>query len=409
MMAELHSINSEKIRKDFPILQRVVNGKPLVYLDSAATSQKPRQVIQAIREFYENHNANVHRAVHTLSQEATDLYDGAREKIAKFINADFSEIVFVKNATEAVNVVLYGWAIKNLKAGDEIISTVMEHHSNIVPWQSLQSRGVKLKFVDIDENGNLDIEQFEKLLSNKTKLVTFTHVSNVLGTINPVKQMVRMAHDHGALALVDGAQSVPHMPVDVRDIGCDFLVFSGHKMLGPTGTGCLYGKKEVLEEMDTFMLGSDMIKEVKLHETSFREAPWKFEPGTPDFAGAFALGIAVDYLRALGMKNVQQHEHEIVQYALKKLSDIDKLQIYGPKDRGGVISLNLGDIHSHDVSSLLDGDGIAVRSGHHCAQPLMTRLGITAATRASFYIYNTKNEVDTLVNSLEKAKKVFKL
>ena len=399
----------EKIRNDFPILNRVVNGKPLIYLDSAATSQKPAAVISALSNFYEQHNSNVHRAVHTLSQEATDLYDGSREKIAKFINADFEEIVFVKNATEAVNVVLYGWAIKNLKAGDEIISTVMEHHSNIVPWQSLQSRGVKLKFVDIDENGNLDIEQFEKLLSNKTKLVTFTHVSNVLGTINPVKQMVRMAHDHGALALVDGAQSVPHMPVDVRDIGCDFLVFSGHKMLGPTGTGCLFGKREILEEMDTFMLGSDMIKEVKLHETSFRESPWKFEPGTPDFAGAFALGIAVDYLRALGMKNVHQHGQEIVQYALKKLANIDKLQIYGPKERCGVVSFNLGDIHSHDVSSLLDGDGIAVRSGHHCAQPLMTRLGIASAARASFYIYNTKSEVDMLVDSLEKAKKVFKL
>ncbi len=399
----------EKIRNDFPILNRVVNGKPLIYLDSAATSQKPAAVISALSNFYEQHNSNVHRAVHTLSQEATDLYDGSREKIAKFINADFEEIVFVKNATEAVNVVLYGWAIKNLKAGDEIISTVMEHHSNIVPWQSLQSRGVKLKFVDIDENGNLDIEQFGKLLSNKTKLVTFTHVSNVLGTINPVKQMVRMAHDHGALALVDGAQSVPHMPVDVRDIGCDFLVFSGHKMLGPTGTGCLFGKREILEEMDTFMLGSDMIKEVKLHETSFRESPWKFEPGTPDFAGAFALGIAVDYLRALGMKNVHQHGQEIVQYALKKLANIDKLQIYGPKERCGVVSFNLGDIHSHDVSSLLDGDGIAVRSGHHCAQPLMTRLGIASAARASFYIYNTKSEVDMLVDSLEKAKKVFKL
>ena len=399
----------EKIRNDFPILNRVVNGKPLIYLDSAATSQKPAAVISALSNFYEQHNSNVHRAVHTLSQEATDLYDGSREKIAKFINADFEEIVFVKNATEAVNVVLYGWAIKNLKAGDEIISTVMEHHSNIVPWQSLQSRGVKLKFVDIDENGNLDIEQFGKLLSNKTKLVTFTHVSNVLGTINPVKQMVRMAHDHGALALVDGAQSVPHMPVDVRDIGCDFLVFSGHKMLGPTGTGCLFGKREILEEMDTFMLGSDMIKEVKLHETSFRESPWKFEPGTPDFAGAFALGIAVDYLRALGMKNVHQHGQEIVQYALKKLANIDKLQIYGPKERCGVVSFNLGDIHSHDVSSLLDGDGIAVRSGHRCAQPLMTRLGIASAARASFYIYNTKSEVDMLVDSLEKAKKVFKL
>ncbi len=407
---DLHyeTLDVEKIRKDFPILSREINGKPLIYFDSAATSQKPSVVIDALSEFYRTYNANVHRAVHTLSQEATDLYDDSRQKIAKFINADFDEIIFVKNATEAVNIVLHGWAM-NLKSGDEIISTVMEHHSNIVPWQSLQKKGVKLKFVDIKEDGTLDMDQFEKLLTNKTKLVTFTHVSNVLGTINPVKEMVKMAHNFGALALVDGAQSVPHMPVDVRDIDCDFFVFSGHKMLGPTGTGCLYGKKEVLDIMDTFMLGSDMIKEVKLHETSFREAPWKFEPGTPDFAGAFALGIAVDYLNSIGMRNVQKHEHEIVQYALKKMSEIEQIKIYGPKERAGVVSFNVGDIHSHDISSLLDEDGIAVRSGHHCAQPLMTRLGITSAARASFYIYNTKKEIDSLVSSLEKAKAVFKL
>ncbi len=398
----------DNIRKDFPILSRKINGKLLVYLDSAATSQKPIAVINALKEFYEKHNANVHRAVHTLSQEATELYDGARQKIASFVNADFEEIIFTKNATESINLILYGWAAKNMKAGDEIISTVMEHHSNIVPWQSLQKNGIKLKFVDIDEDGNLNLDQYENLLTSKTKLATFTHVSNVLGTINPVKKMVKMAHDHGALALVDGAQSVPHMPVDVHDLDCDFLVFSGHKMLGPTGIGCLYGKRKILDEMDTFLLGSDMIKEVKLHETTFREAPWKFEPGTPNFADAFALGVAVDYLNGIGMKNVQQHEQEIAKYALKEMS-IDGLTIYGPKERSGVISFNLGDIHSHDISSLLDGDGIAVRSGHHCAQPLMTRLGIASAARASFYIYNTKKEVDALVSSLERAKKVFKL
>ncbi len=406
---KLESIDVEKIRKDFPILNRVINGNPLIYLDSAATSQKPVAVINALKEFYEKYNANVHRSVHTLSQEATDLYDGARKKIADFIGADFGEIVFVKNATEAVNIVLYGWAMKNLKAGDEIISTVMEHHSNIVPWQSLQKRGVKMKFIDIDADGNLDLYQYKKLLSSKTKLVTFTHASNVLGTINPVKQMVKMAHDHAALALVDGAQSVPHMPVDVKSIGCDFLVFSGHKMLGPAGTGCLYGKQQLLDEMDTFMLGSDMIKEVKLHETTFRESPWKFEPGTPSFADFFALGIAADYLNGIGMKKVQQHEQEIVQHALKKMPEIEHLTIYGPRERSGLISFNLGDIHSHDISSLLDEDGIAVRSGHHCAQPLMTRLGIASAARASFYIYNNKKEVDALVSSLERAKKIFKL
>ncbi len=401
-------LNAEKVRLDFPILHRKVNGKQLVYLDSAATSQKPAAVISAISNFYEQHNANVHRAVHTLSQEATQLYDGAREKVANFIDADFEEIVFVRNATEATNLVLYGWAMK-LKPGDEIISTVMEHHSNIVPWQSLQKKGIKLNFVDIDEEGKLNIEQYENMISNKTKLVAVTHVSNVLGTINPVKEMVKTAHDHGALALIDGAQSVPHMPVNVRSIDCDFMVFSGHKMLGPAGIGCLYGKKDVLDDMDTFMLGSDMIKEVQLNESTFRGAPWKFEPGTPNFSDAHALGAAIDYLNKLGMKNVHEHEKELVQYAMKKLAQIGKLKIYGPWERGGVVSFNLGDIHSHDISSLLDSDGVAVRSGHHCAQPLMTRLGISACTRASFYIYNTKNEVDALVASLEKAKKTFKL
>lgn len=406
-------LNVESIRRDFPILQRKINGHPLVYLDSTATTQKPRQVIQALTDFYEKYNSNVHRGVHTLSQEATDLYDGSREKAVKFINAKgIEELVFVRNATEAINLVLYSWAMQNMNKGDEIISTVMEHHSNIVPWQSLQSRGVKLKFVDIDEEGKLRMEQLSELITSKTKLVAVTHVSNVLGTINPVKDICRIAHDNGALCLVDGAQSVPHMPVNVKDIDCDFLAFSGHKMLAPTGIGCLYGKAEILEAMPPFQLGSDQIKTVSLSETTFRESPWRFEPGTPNFADAVALGVAVDYLNRIGMRNVREHEKELVDYALRHMAELKGLTIYGPRNpeiKGGVISFNLGDIHSHDLATILDEHGVAIRSGHHCAMPLMTRLNVPAVSRASFYIYNTKEEIDIFISALESAKKVFKL
>ncbi|MBI2971737.1 MAG: cysteine desulfurase [Candidatus Aenigmarchaeota archaeon] len=403
-------MNAEKIRKDFPILKRKVHGKRLVYLDNAATAQKPVQVIEALSDFYSLHNANVHRAVHTLSQEATERYDTARERVAGFIGAGHDEIVFVRNATEAINIVLYAWARHNLRQGDEIVATVMEHHSNIVPWQSLQEKGVKLEFVDINEDGTLRMEDYERLVTRKTKLVTVAHASNVLGTINPVKDIAKLAHDAGARCLVDGAQSVPHMPVDVGNIGCDFLVFSGHKMLAPTGTGVLWGRKELLDSMGPFMLGSDIIKEVSLEKTTFREAPWKFEPGTPDFAGAVALGAAVEYLQKLGMRNVRKHEQSLTAYALRRLQEVGGMTMYGPRSaeqKGGVISFNLGDIHSHDLSTILDEAGIAVRSGHHCAMPLMKRLGIDAAARASFYIYNTKEEIETLARALEKAKKVF--
>ncbi len=405
-------MNVKKIRKDFPILRRKINGKPLVYLDNAATTQKPLQVIAKLTEFYSLHNANVHRAVHTLSQEATELYDGARQKVAGFINAKFDDIVFTKNATEAINLVLYSWAMKNLRKGDEIVSSVMEHHSNIVPWQVLQKRGVKLKFAGINDDGTLKAGQYKGLITKKTKLVALSHVSNVLGTINPVKDIAKLAHDSDALFLLDAAQSVPHMPVSVKETGCDFMVFSGHKMLAPAGIGALYARKEILEEMEPFMLGSDMIKEVTLQEATFREAPWKFEPGTPDFAGAVALGAAVDYLSRLGMQNVRNHEKELTAYALEQLAEIKGLKVYGPAKpelRGGVISFNLGDVHSHDLATILDEEGIAVRSGHHCAMPLMQRLGIDSATRASFYIYNTKEEVDALADALKKAKKVFGL
>ncbi len=408
----MKTLNTENIRKDFPILRRTVNGKKLVYLDNAATTQKPLCVINALKDFYENNNANVHRAVHTLSQEATDLYDSSRKKIAGMINSKFEEIIFVKNATEAANIALYSWAAKNLKKGDEIVLTVMEHHSNIVPWQALQRTGVRLKFVDINEDGKLRMDQMEELVTQKTKLVGVAHVSNVLGTINPVKEITKIAHDSGALALIDGAQSVPHMPVDVEKIGCDFMVFSGHKMLAPTGIGCLYGKSEILESMDPFILGSDIIKEVGLHESTFREPPWKFEPGTPNFGDAIAMAAAVDYLQKIGMQNVRYHEKKLVKYALDKIRDVKGIKLYGPLDseiKGGVISFNLADIHPHDLATILDRDGIAIRSGHHCAMPLMKRLGINAASRASFYVYNSKEEIDVFISSLEKARKVFKV
>lgn len=406
------SLNAEEIRKDFPILKRQINGHPLVYLDSAATTQKPKQVMQALTGFYEKHNSNVHRGIHTLSQEATELYDSSRQKVADLINAKFEEIVFVRNATEAANIVLYSWAMQNMKAGDEVISTVMEHHSNIVPWQFLQKQGVKLKFVDIDEGGKLRMEHLNELVTPRTKLIAVTHVSNVLGTINPVKEICRIAHDNSALCLIDGAQSVPHMPVDVKNMDCDFLMFSGHKMLAPTGIGCLYGKAGILESMEPFLLGSDMIKSVSLEEAAFRESPWKFEPGTPNFGDAVALGAAVDYLQKIGMNNIREHEKELVGYALNRMQEVKGVQMYGPTNpeiKGGVISFNLGDIHSHDLATVLDNEGIAIRSGHHCAMPLMNRLGIAAASRASFYIYNTKQEIDIFISALEKARKIFKL
>lgn len=413
MLESKTKLDVEAIRNDFPILQRKINGKPLVYLDSTATTQKPRQVIQALTDFYEKHNANVHRGIHRLSQESTDLYDAAREKTVKFINArGVEELVFVRNATEAINLVLYSWAMNNLKSGDDVISTVMEHHSNIVPWQSLQHLGVKLKYLDIDDEGKLRMDQLSEIITPRTKLVAVTHVSNVLGTINPVKEICRIAHDNGALCLIDGAQSVPHMPVDVRDIGCDFLAFSGHKMLAPTGIGCLYGKAEILESMPPFQLGSDQIKEVRLHETTFRESPWRFETGTPNFADAVALGAAIDYLNKLGMHNVREHEKEMVSYALKRLQEVKNVKIYGPTNpelKGSVISFNLGDIHSHDLATILDEQGVAIRSGHHCAMPLMQRLNVAAVSRASFYIYNTRQEIDIFVDALEHARKVFKL
>ncbi|MEM2955469.1 MAG: cysteine desulfurase [Nitrososphaerales archaeon] len=406
-------IDVEKIRKDFPIFNQKIRGMPCVYLDNAATSQRPNQVVDAMNDYYQIYNATIHRVIYELGEKATDAYEGAREKVAKFINAKPEEVIFVRNTTEAINLVAYSWGRANISEGDKILLTLLEHHSNIIPWQLLaKEKKAHLEFIDIDDEGLLKMDDFEKFMNEEIKFMGLVHVSNVLGTINPVKEMVNYAHKNGALVLVDAAQSVPHMPVDVREMDCDFLAFSGHKMLGPTGIGVLYGKKELLEEMNPFLSGGDMIREVHLREASWDELPWKFEAGTSNVAGAIGLGAAVDYLNNIGMKNVREHEKQLTRYALDKMMKIKGISIYGPKNvelRGGVISFNLGDIHPHDIASILDGEGIAIRAGHHCAQPLVERLGVIGTARASFYIYNTEWEIDYLVKALEKARKVFKL
>ena len=406
-------LDVEKIREDFPILSRTIRGKPLIYLDSAATSQKPRQVIDAVDDFFRRYNANVHRAIYELGEEATRAYEGARERVAQFIHARSpNEIVFTKSTTESVNVIAYGWGIKGpLKNGDEIVSTVMEHHSNHVPWYFVQDyKGVTLKWVDIDDDGMLKMEQYDELITKRTKLVTVTHCSNVLGTINPVQEIAKRAHEVGALCVVDAAQSVPHMPVDVQKIDCDFLAFSGHKMLGPTGIGVLYGKEERLDAMEPLIGGGEMIREVHLGKALWNDVPFKFEGGTPNMAGAIGLGVAVDYLQAIGMENVRAHEMEMTEHALDALRAIPGLRTFGPNDvtrRGGVVAFTLADIHPHDVASVLDIEGIAIRSGHHCAQPLMERLQVDSTARASFYVYNTPEEIDRLAEGLRKVREIF--
>ncbi len=405
-------LNTQQIRKDFPILERETReGVRLVYLDSTATAQKPVQVIEAMNNYYRHSNANIHRGVHTLAEEATSMYESAREKIAKFVNAASArEIIYTRNATESINLVAYSWARANLKAGDLIILTEMEHHSNLVPWQMLQAeRGVELDFIPVTENGLLDLDAYAALLSRSPKLVSFTHMSNVLGTINPAADMIRMAHDAGAIALVDGAQSVPHFKVDVRALNADFYAFSAHKMCGPTGIGALYGKSALLEAMPPFLGGGDMIKEVKLRSFRPNTLPYKFEAGTPAIAEAVGFGAAVDYLSSVGMDNIAAHEHEITEYALERLEEIPGVKIFGPSadKKGGVAAFTLEGVHPHDVAQILDRDGIAVRAGHHCAQPLHEKFGIPATSRASFYLYNTKAEVDLLVNGIYKVKEMF--
>jgi len=408
------TFDPDKIREDFPILKRKVNGNPLVYFDNAATSQKPRQVIEAITDFYEKHNANVHRGIHRLSEEATVAFEQSREEFARFIGAKAAkEIIFVRNATEALNLVALSWARANLKSGDRILLTEMEHHSNIVPWQMLaKEKGLRIDYVEIRDDGILNWENFEQLIKESPKVLSLAHASNALGTINPVRQMAREAHKVGATVIVDAAQSVPHMPVDVADLECDFLAASGHKMLAPTGIGMLYGRQDLLEHMEPLMGGGEMIKEVHLQTSRWNDLPWKFEAGTPNVEGVIGLGAAVDYLSKLGMENVRQHEKDITRYALDRLGRVKGLVLYGSGDvekRGAAISFNLDGIHAHDLATVLDTQGIAIRSGHHCAQPLMERLGVSATSRASFYIYNTPREVDFLIRALERARKMFKI
>jgi len=399
------------IRRDFPILQRQVRGKPLVYLDNAATSQKPRAVIDAVARYYESYNANVHRGIHTLSDEATDAYEQARIKVARFIKARSARgIVFVRNATEAINLVAMAWARKRLKPGDEILLSRMEHHSNLIPWQLVaRETGAKLRFIYLNVDGTMNLSNIHELINDRTRLVAVSHMSNVLGTINPIRQLADLAHDRGALLLADGAQSVPHMPVDVGELGCDFLAFSGHKMLAPTGIGVLYAREELLEEMDPFMGGGNMIMEVSCETATWNEIPHKFEAGTPNIEGAIGLAAAIDYLNALGMENIRQHEMDLTGYAVQRLAEVKDLLVFGPQDpsiRGGVISFNFLDIHPHDVGTILDQEGVAIRAGHHCCQPLMNWLDVQATARASFYLYNTKDEVDRLVAALNTAKEV---
>lgn len=402
------TLDVEQIRNDFPILQRKVHNKPLVYFDNAATSQKPKQVIDAIDFYYKNYNANVHRSIHQLGEEATARFVEAHEKIADFINAgSYQNIVLTKNTTESLNLVAYSLTA-GLNKSDEIIISQMEHHSNFVPWQQqAKLRGLKLKFIKINEEGKLDEESIKENITKKAKIVSLTHVSNVLGTINPIEEVAKIAHENGALMVVDGAQAAPHMSIDVKKLDADFYAFSGHKMLGPTGVGVLYGKKELLQAMQPFLYGGEMIREVRFDDTTFNELPWKFEAGTPNIVEGIGLGVAVDYLNKVGMKQINERDKELVEYAIERLKEIEGITIYGPKERGSVVAFNVHSIHAHDVSQILDSEGVAIRAGHHCCMPLMSVLGITATARASFYLYNTKEEIDTFINAIHKVKKVF--
>jgi len=403
----------DEIRKDFPILDRKVHGRTLVYLDNAATTQKPRAVIDALVHYYEHYNANVHRGLHTLAEEATAAYEGARLKAGRFINAPHpeEEIIFTRNTTESINLVAHAWGRKFLKPGDEVVFSVMEHHSNLIPWHlAAQATGATLRFIEIDPSGHLDWADVEAKIGGRTKLVAISHMSNVLGTINDVRRIAEVAHRADALVLVDGAQSVPHMPVDVQDLGCDFLGFSSHKMLGPTGVGVLYGRRDLLEAMDPFLGGGEMIKRVTLESSTYADLPHKFEAGTPNIADVIAFGAAIDYLQALGMDAVRAHETAITQYAIDRLSRTDGVTVYGPKDaaeKGGAVAFNFGDLHPHDLSQVLDQHAIAIRAGHHCAQPLMRWLGVVATARASFYLYNREDEVDALIEGIGAADRIF--
>ncbi len=405
-------MNINEIRQQFPILHQEVNGHPLVYLDSAATSQKPIGVIEAVSNYYRQDNSNVHRGVHTLGTRATDAYEGAREKIRKFINAkSIQEIIYTRGTTTAINLVASSYGRANLGEGDEIIISYMEHHSNLIPWQQVaKATGATLKYFPLQEDGTLSLEDVRETITPNTKIVALTMVSNVLGTMNPIKEIAKIAHDNGAVIVVDGAQGAPHMSIDVQELDIDFLAFSGHKMCAPTGIGVLYGKKQLLENMEPIEFGGEMIDFVGLHESTWKELPWKFEGGTPIIAGAIGLGAAIDFLQEIGLDNILKHEHKLAAYALEKMSAVEGLTIYGPAEaeqRAGVITFNLSDVHPHDVATVLDAEGIAVRAGHHCAQPLMKWLNVSATARASFYLYNTEEDIDKFVDGLVKTKEYF--
>ncbi len=404
-------MNIRDIRSYFPILDQEVNGKPLVYLDSAATSQKPVQVIEALNKYYREYNSNVHRGVHTLGTKATDGYEGAREKVRKFINANtVQEIIFTRGTTSAINLVAASYGLEHVKEGDEIVISYMEHHSNLIPWQQVAKKtGATLKYLPMQQDGTITLEDVKNTVTPQTKIVAITYVSNVLGTINPIKEIAEIAHQNGAIIVVDGAQAAPHIKIDVQELNCDFLAFSGHKMCAPTGIGVLYGKKQLLEKMEPIEFGGEMIDFVDLYDSTWKELPWKFEGGTPIIAGAIGLGAAIDFLEEVGMENILEHEHHLAKYAMEKMSTIEGITIYGPAadKRAGVVTFNIKDVHPHDVATVLDSEGIAVRAGHHCAQPLMKWLNVSATARASFYLYNTEEDIDRLVAGLVKTKEYF--
>lgn len=399
----------KSIREQFPVLDQKVNGHPLVYLDSTATSQKPISVIEAVNDYYRNDNSNVHRGVHTLGTRATDLYEGAREKVRRFINAkSTSEIIFNRGTTTGLNLVAQSYGRAKLTANDEIVITPMEHHSNIIPWQQVaKATGATLKYIPLQADGTITLDDVREQVTENTKIVAMAHISNVLGTVNPIKEVAKIVHDNGAILVVDGAQGAPHTKVDVQDLDCDFYAFSGHKMCAPTGIGVLYGKRELLEEMEPVEFGGEMIDFVNLYDSTWKELPWKFEGGTPIIAGAIGLGAAIDFLNEVGMDAIAAHEKEVTNYAMKQLREIKGLTVFGPEERASLITFNLGEIHPHDVATVLDSCGIAVRAGHHCAQPLMKWLHVSATARASFYLYNTKEEIDHLVDGLLKTKEYF--
>lgn len=406
------TISLADVRSQFPILDQEVNGNPLVYLDSAATSQKPLSVIEKLETYYKTYNSNVHRGVHTLGTKATDEYEGAREKVRRFINAASTEqVIFTRGTTTALNTIASSYASENLREGDEILITYMEHHSNIIPWQQVAKRtGATLKYIPLEKDGTISLDKVRETITSNTKLVSMVHVSNVLGTINPVKEVAQIAHEHGAIMVVDGAQSAPHMKVDVQSLDCDFYVFSAHKMCGPTGIGILYGKKHLLESMEPVEFGGEMIDFVGLQDSTWKDLPWKFEGGTPIIAGAIGLGAAIDFLEQIGLDEIAAHEHHLIKYALERVAEVEGMTVYGSQDvaqRAGVLTFNLHDVHPHDVATVLDAEGIAVRAGHHCAQPLMKWLDVSATARASFYLYNSEQDVEKLVEGLLKTKEFF--